>query len=181
MKEEKLKVRIKKLSEDSIIPSYAKSGDAGLDFTATSVSYDTEFACLVYGTGIKVEIPEGYVGLLFPRSSIANERLVLTNSVGVIDSGYRGEIKFKFKTDTDFWSSPLDENKEQIDSLESGIFETYLHSVDEFRDIRTDLKIYKIGDRIGQMIILPYPKIEFEEVEELSDSERGEGGYGSSN
>ena len=98
-----------------------------------------------YHTDIAVEIPDGHVGLLFPRSSIYKQDLLLTNSVGVVDSGYRGEVMFKFK--------PI-------------AYEVKQH--------------YQVGDRIGQLIIIPYPYIEFVEAEELSDSERGEGGYGSS-
>ena len=141
-----MKVRVKKLDPKAVIPKYAKIGDAGLDLTATSVQEET--LQVKYGTGLAVEIPEGYVGLIFPRSSIFKKTLSLTNSVGVIDSGYRGEIKFVF-------------NKEP-----------YLN--------KDGFKKYEIGDRIGQLVILPYPSVELEEVEELSDSERGEGGFGSS-
>lgn len=88
------------------------------------------------------------MGLIFPRSSIAKTDLALTNSVGVIDSGYRGEIKFKFALNTD--------------------------------DSKLDFATYKVGDRIGQLVIMPYPQIELVEAEELSDSERGTGGFGSS-
>jgi len=139
-------VKIKKLDPTAVTPAYAKAGDAAVDLTAISLSKvdKDEFGYLEYGTGLAIEIPEGYVGLIFPRSSISNSGLILTNSVGVIDSGYRGEIKFRFKhiPDTSF---------------------------------------YKVGDRIGQLIIMPYPQIEFEEVQELSSTERGEGGFGSTN
>lgn len=137
-----MKVRIKKLHENAVIPSYAKPGDAGLDLTATSKSYDRHHN-VVYGTGLAFEIPEGYVGLLFPRSSNFRYNVLLTNSVGVLDSGYRGEVMFKYRC-----------------ASGSG----------------TD---YKIGDRIGQLIILPYPQVEFELADELSETERGAGGYGS--
>ena len=89
-------VKIKKLDKNAVIPCYAKQGDAGMDLTATSMEFD-EYGNVVYGTGIAVEIPEGYVGLVFPRSSNAKKDLLLSNSVGVIDSGYRGEIMAKFK------------------------------------------------------------------------------------
>lgn len=158
-----IKVKIKKTNPNAVIPCYAKAGDAGLDLTATSISYD-EYGNICYGTGLAFEIPEGYVGLIFPRSSICKEQLLLSNAVGVIDSGYRGEVSFKFKP-----SMALDENqcvKTDKDRLWSVA-------------IRQN-NIYGVGDRIGQMIIMPYPQIEFEEVEELSETERGEGGYGSS-
>lgn len=136
-------VKIKRLHKDSIIPKYSKPGDAGLDLTATSKFYD-DFDNVCYGTGLAIEIPEGHVGLLFPRSSISKTDLTLRNSVGIIDSGYRGEITFKF-------------NNILMSSCEP----------------------YNVKERIGQLIIMPYPTIEFEEVEELSTTERGEGGYGS--
>ena len=139
---EKLKVQIKKLRADATIPSYAKEGDAGMDLTATTIESidDQNDGLLKYGTGIAVKIPEGYVGLIFPRSSIYKKEQFLTNSVGVIDSGYTGEISM----------------------ILAGNFE-----------------YYKVGERIGQLIIMPYPQIEFEEVEELPITERGSGGYGS--
>lgn len=144
-----MKVKIKKLVSNAVIPSYAKEGDCGMDLTAVSKTWD-EFGNVVYGTGLAFEIPEGYAGFLFPRSSISKFDLSLSNSVGVIDSGYRGEVIFKFKPALGF-----------IDDLE-----TY------------DSPQYQIGDRIGQIIILPYPHITFEEVEELSETERGIGGFG---
>lgn len=139
-----MKVGIKKLHPDAIIPKYAKSGDAGLDITATEIINDEGFQ-VTYGTGLAIEIPLGYVGLLFPRSSIRNYQIDLSNCVGVIDSGYRGEIQFTF-------------NKT------GGV----------------PSKKYDVGERIGQIIILPYPEIEFVELDNLSSSERGEGGFGSS-
>ena len=137
------KVKIKRLHKDAVIPSYSRQGDAGMDLVATSKFYD-DFDNVCYGTGLALEIPEGHVGLLFPRSSISKTDLTLRNSVGIIDSGYRGEITFKF-------------NNILMSSCEP----------------------YNVKERIGQLIIMPYPTIEFEEVKELSTTERGEGGYGS--
>ena len=146
-----MKVRIKKLNEGAIVPSYSKQGDAGMDLTAISISKDN-VGNITYHTGLAVEIPQGYVGLLFPRSSISKKQQFLTNCVGVIDSGYRGEIMAKFKPVMGTYDTILD------------LFES---------------NEYQVGDKIVQLIILPYPKIEFEEVEELSSSERGHGGFGS--
>ena len=137
-----MKVKIKKLADNAVIPQYAKDGDAGMDLTAVSKTFDND-GNIVYGTGLAFEIPKGYVGLLFPRSSNSKKFLTLCNSVGVLDSGYRGEVTFKFK--------------------KIGIVN----------------RVYEIGDRIGQIIIMPYPVIEFEEVDSLSETERGTGGYGS--
>ena len=80
-----MKIKIKKLHENAIIPKYAKPGDAGMDLTAISISKDN-VGNITYHTGLAVEIPQGYVGLLFPRSSISKKQQFLTNSVGVIDS-----------------------------------------------------------------------------------------------
>jgi len=144
-------VKIKKLNELAVIPSYSKPGDAGMDLTCTDVSLDSS-GNYVYKTGLSVEIPEGFMGLIFPRSSNAKKSLMLTNSVGVIDSGYRGEIMLKYKPDYQYFLQS-DEVKNQ--------------------------KIYLVGDRVGQLIIMPYPEVDWKVVDELSDSERGEGGYGS--
>ncbi len=90
-----MKVKFKRLSDEAVVPRIAKPGDAGADLTATSVNSYPQY--IEYGTGISVEIPDGYVGLVFPRSSISNKDQVLSNAVGVIDSGYRGEIRARFK------------------------------------------------------------------------------------
>ena len=141
-----MKVNIKKISENAVIPSYAKEGDAGLDLVATSIVNEEAFQ-ITYGLGIALEIPKGFVGLIFPRSSIRKTNLQLSNSVGVVDSGYRGEIQATF-------------NKIQgIDNIE--------------RDS------YKVGDRVCQIMIIPHPPIEFKEVDELTNTERGQGGFGS--
>lgn len=150
-----MEVKIKKLYTDSILPTKAHTTDAGYDLYAHSKSYDDD-GNVVYGSGVAMEIPNGYVGLVFPRSSNAKKDLILSNSVGVIDSGYRGEISFKFKqTPREFASA-------------SGTFATFQYTKD-----------YGLGDRIGQIIIMPYPEIEFVEVKELSKTERGNGSYGS--
>lgn len=161
-----MKVKIKKLNPDAVIPTYSKNGDAGMDLVAISRKVGGDGSDYIeYGTGISVEIPEGYVGLLFPRSSNSNKNLTLTNSVGVIDSGYRGEVKLRFKLDTTYQDLLLLDGPNAFCSLFG---------------VTCKQSIYEVNDRVGQLIILPYPKIEFEEVEELSETERGEGGYGSS-
>lgn len=81
-----MKIKIKKLNDKAVIPTYAHATDAGLDLTATSIKHDFEKDVFIYGTGLAVEIPEGYVGLLFPRSSNRNTEAYMTNHVGVVDS-----------------------------------------------------------------------------------------------
>ena len=149
-----MEVKIKKLHKDAVIPTYANNGDAGLDLTAISAETD-KYGNIVYHFGLAFEIPEGYVGLIFPRSSICKKTLSLTNSVAVIDSCYRGEVTAKFKQANPFPIS-VKVDRSNLNNLE-----------------------YEVGDRVAQMIILPYPKIEFKEVDELSETERGTGGYGS--
>lgn len=146
-------VKIKKLHKNAVMPSYAKPGDAGMDLTAVSKSYD-DAGNVVYGTGLAFEIPEGYVGMVFPRSSCTKKSILLGNAVGIIDSGYRGEVTLKFKPSLTMSSKV---------NYRSGLPDDY-----------------DVGERVGQIIIMPYPQIEFEEADELSETERGTGGYGSS-
>jgi len=141
-----MRIKIKKLHPNAVKPKYAKESDAGMDLVATSIIENTPTQ-ITYGTGLAMEIPDGMVGLIFPRSSIRKTRLQLSNSVGVIDSGYRGELQATF-------------NK---------IITT----------IENQKNDYKVGDRICQIIIVPHPIIQIVEVDELSESSRGIGGFGS--
>jgi dUTP pyrophosphatase len=141
-----MEVRIKKLSETAVIPTYAKDGDAGMDLVATRIISNTTFD-VSYGTDLAMEIPKGFVGLVFPRSSVRKYELALSNSVGVIDSGYRGELQATFNKIT----TTLENQKND----------------------------YKVGDRVAQIMIIPHPSIDFQEVEYLSNTQRGEGGFGS--
>ena len=138
-----IEIKFKKLCAEAVMPTKAHQSDAGADLTATSKHWDDEKQCWIYGTGIATEIPEGYVGLVFPRSSIRKYGLALANSIGVIDSGYRGEIMCSFKP--------------------TGSCPTY-----------------NVGDKIAQMIIMPYPEVSYTEVNELSETDRGDNGHGSS-
>ena len=169
-----MKIKIKRLHPDSVIPTYCKKGDAGMDLTAVDYHFDLD-GNVVYHTGLAFEIPKGYVGLVFPRSSISKMDLTLTNSVGVIDSGYRGEVLAKFKPSLNFIPN------ENTDYLASDKFDNHEGiSIPYDERIPIEPTIYKCGERIAQLIIIPYPQIEFEEVEELTETERGTGGYGSS-
>ena len=97
IKEDMNILKFKKLIESAVVPNKATSGSNGFDLTATSKEFHAEFQAIVYGTGIAVEIPKGYVGLLFSRSSVRKYDLIMANCVGVIDSDYRGEIMATFK------------------------------------------------------------------------------------
>jgi dUTP pyrophosphatase len=139
-----MKVLFKKLHPEATKPKFGKPGDAGADLVATSKDWRGEKQ-VVYGTGLAVEIPEGMVGLVFPRSSVRNYDLSMSNSVGVIDSGYRGEIMVTF-------------------------------NLKKPEDIQ---EIYAEGDRIAQLVIVPVPLITYAETQELSETNRGTAGHGS--
>lgn len=134
-----MKIKIKKLVDWAKIPCHETAGSAGLDLTATSKEDGHHYT--EYGTGIAVQIPSGYVGLIFPRSSVSKfPYMSLANAVGVIDSDYRGELKCRFRG-----------------------------------------SYYRVGDRIAQLVIIPYERIVFEKVESLEETDRGDGGFGSTN
>lgn len=152
-----MKVNFKKLNPLASIPSRSKEGDAGYDMTAVDIELKDNI--LTVHTGIAIEIPRGYAGFLFPRSSICKTDLSLTNSVGVIDSNYRGEIMCKFRIN----DTVIEQNNDNLYIINS----------------RNKPRLYSVGDRCCQLIILPVPDITFEEQSELSSSERGTGGFGS--
>ena len=137
-----IKLKFKKIFSTAKLPSYTKKGDAGMDLTAISLKKESGY--WEYGTGLAMQVPEGYVGLLFPRSSISKTDHFLKNSVGVIDSGYRGEIKIRMS----------------IPHLGAPCYHT--------------------GDRIAQLIIEKCYKVDWKEMKTLENSERGQGGFGSS-
>lgn len=136
-----MEIKFKKLSPYAFPPVRAHIDDVGFDLYATHTEWD-EHDNLVCHTGLAFEIPYGYVGLVFPRSSCANKSLILSNCVGVIDAGYRGEVTAKFKA-------------------------------------LSQRGIYRSGERCCQVVFLKLPEVEMVETDELSDSERGCGGYGS--
>ena len=135
------------MESKATLPTKAHPTDAGYDLTATRITQEVDEAgklILVYHTDLAVEIPEGYVGLLFMRSSVAKKSITLTNAVGCVDCGYTGEIMLKFKVTTD--ALP---------------------------------RIYEPGERCAQLVIVPIFDATPEFVEELSETDRGEGGLGS--
>jgi len=141
-----MKIRIKKLNEKAVVPTYGSEYSAGADLYALldSAVEIAPHETLFVHTGISVEIPEGYCGLVFARSSMGAKRgLAPANKVGVIDADYRGEIMVT------------------------------LHNHSEIT-----AKV-EPGERIAQLAIVPFLKAEFEESDELSDTVRGAGGFGS--
>lgn len=139
-------LKVRRISENAVIPTRGSKDCAGFDLYCTSSSMIEPRQTVKISTGIQMEIPDGYVGLLFARSGIAIKKgLRPANAVGVIDSDYRGEIIVALYNDS---------NTTQYVTL---------------------------GDRVAQLVLVRYfaPSIE-EVVEELSETERGEGGFGSS-
>lgn len=154
-----IQVKVKKLTNTAILPTKATDGAAGYDLYADA---DEHMYChygkyllrenetVVFPTGISMAIPKGYVGLIFPRSGKAIKNgLRLANCVGVIDSDYRGEIKVALHLDSMNGKHPHNE-----------------------------LEIFP-GDRIGQIIFKKYEEADFQVVDELDETERGAGGFGS--
>lgn len=141
-----LKMNFKKLNEKAITPTYGTEFSAGADLYACEggeVSIAPGETKLIH-TGLSLEIPEGYAGLIYARSGIATKRgLAPANKVGVIDSDYRGEIMVSL----------------------------YNHS--------SSVQTIADGERVAQLVITPFLKVEYNEVSDLSDTERGAGGFGS--
>lgn len=125
------------------VPAYAHDGDAGLDLRAVEDYTIPAGGSVMVRTGLRVEIPHGCVGLEFPRSGLGSRGLTMRNAVGVIDSGFRGEVM-----------CPL------------------WNTTDEPFEVRR-------GDRVCQLVVMPYCPCTIVEADELSDSERGTDGYGS--
>jgi dUTP pyrophosphatase len=140
-----MQIKIKKLNSEAIIPTYARAWDAGADLYASEDCTIFYYSHEVVPTGIAVEIPVGYVGLIHPRSGMAAKHgITVLNSPGTIDAGYRGELKVILVNHTG-----------------------------------TDYEVKK-GDKIAQLVIQECLEAQFIEVEELSNSKRMDGGFGSS-
>jgi len=141
-----MKINIKKLNDNAIIPTRGSEYAAGYDLYAcvekpiTIPSHCTE----KIGTGLSIEIPNGYFGAIFARSGLATKQgLRPANCVGVCDSDYRGEYIIALHNDTD------------------------------------EAKLIMPGERVAQLVVLPFLEVEFNEVNELENTKRGNGGFGS--
>lgn len=138
-------VKIRKVHPDAVTPFRAHATDAGMDVIAISMEMTEDY--VEYDTGLQFQLPEGYAILIFPRSSNSKKDLLLCNSVGILDAGYTGNLKLRFKLTTEGYTE----------------------------------KIYNPGDKVGQIMIIPYPEINFIETEVFNETERGDGGFGSTN
>ena len=139
-------LRVAKLKDNAVIPTRAHPGDAGLDLYSTEIAHLGPGERWSVGTGIALEIPAGHAGLVLPRSGLAREHgIALVNSPGLIDAGYRGEVR------------------------------VLLLNTDPAETVRIEA-----GARIAQLVVTPVAIAAPVEVTELSDSARGDGGFGSS-
>ncbi len=137
-------VRFKKLDPKAQVPSYGSAAAAGADLYALTGAVLQPGQTALMHTGIALEIPEGYAGLIYARSGLATKRgLAPANKVGVIDADYRGEIMVS-----------LHNHSSQVQSVEA-------------------------GERIAQLVVTPFLRVEFDETDDLSDTARGAGGFGS--
>ncbi len=146
MEQERLELPYEVVSVNSGVPSYARAGDAGLDLSASESLVVGPLQRASVGTGIALGIPDGYCGLLLPRSGLAlRSGVTLLNAPGLIDAGYRGEIR------------------------------VVLYNSD-----REESFAVAVGDRIAQLVVLPFPYVVLSRTERLLPSERGENGFGHS-
>ncbi len=141
-----MELRVKRIDPQARLPERAHDGDAGLDLCACEAAHLGPGERWSVGTGIAIEVPEGHAGLVLPRSGLAREHgIALVNSPGLIDAGYRGEVR------------------------------VLLLNTDPAETFRIE-----VGDRIAQLVITPIAAIDAVEADELSETARGDGGFGSS-
>lgn len=150
-------LKIKKLVPEAVLPSRANDTDAGYDCVAIDDgTWSDDQTFIEYRTGISIELPPGMHSELFPRSSVSKYDLVLANSIGLVDNGYRGEVRFRFK---------------YVPRLVKVGMDSFV--------VKPAIR-YKKGDKIGQIVIRNTVSLPVQEVEDLSETVRGEGGFGSS-
>jgi dUTP pyrophosphatase len=151
-----MQINILKASPWAVLPSYATDGSGCFDLSGKPVEYNRATSSLLCDTGLKFEIPAGYVMLVFSRSGHGfNKAIRLANCVGVIDSDYRGNVMIKLQSDSVSGSYALDNM------------------------IKASERHPDILERIAQAMIIPVPTVSFLEVDALSETDRGEGGFGS--
>lgn len=148
-------LKVKKLDREAVLPCLATEGDVGYDCVALDDGTWAEDGTFrEYKTGLAIEVPLGFHTELFARSSVSKYDLILANGVGVVDNGFRGELKFRFKYIPRF-------------QVEDGVLQ------------QLPPIFYKKGDKIGQIVIRWSTIFPVNEVQELSDTKRGSGGFGS--
>lgn len=155
------------------LPTYAHNSDACCDLYAQAIEYDDEKDRYIVHTGLHIALDEDYECELRPRSSLAKTEYYIVNSPGTIDESYRGEILVVFKSRT---------NIEIVDALYN-LLDEHINISDNYYKLHKQIDLpYKIGDRIAQILVRKRTKIEWQEVDKLEDlgeTDRGQGGYGS--
>ena len=192
-----LQIKIKKLDEKAVVPFYAHDGDVGMDLTAVDVEYNREKDMYIYHTGLAIETDKHYGVFLFPRSSNRNTDAYLCNHVGIADTAiYRGEIMFCYKNRTSlevkaelerirYFMNEIQYKSFTVSNGDSMVFtwpeaaRNSFSSSNWVYDNPMSFAPYQVGERIGQMVVMPYPNVKINVVKELSSTDRGEGGFGS--
>ncbi|NMF00024.1 dUTP diphosphatase [Aneurinibacillus aneurinilyticus] len=165
----KVPVKIKRLHPDAVIPRYATEGAAGFDLVAVEDVIIAPGETKKVPLGLSFEIPEGYVMYVCMRSGIAlKTKLRQPNGIGVIDSDYRGEVAMMFDNINDV---------PEWENMARGINNSY--AVETINKYPSGTYIIRKGDRVAQGIIAEAPQAIFVEVDELGETERGDGGFGS--
>lgn len=189
----KIHVGILKLNSNAKIPSYSHDDDACMDIIATSFEFDVKKNCYVYHTGLAIDIPKGYEMQIRPRSSIRNYDVYLTNSPGTVDCGYHGEVLVCFKNHFSI-KDRLKINKiekllekiiisnkseEDIENNKKQLLEIANISDDEIINYAMLNAPFNVGEKISQIKITTCPRVSFNEVTSLNETERGTNGFGS--
>ena len=189
-----IEVKFKKLCPEAEIPQKAHPEDIGFDVKAVRVEYDAETDCYKYYTGLSWEAEAGISCFGFAQSRNSRTDCYLTNHVGIIDPNYRGEIQFRYKNRTS-----RDMRVESYFNLlwsDRTLWERILCTFSKFRryclysdmhqaaetfvdSIIMDYAPYKVGESVGQFVIMEVPDVSITEVEEINETDRGEGGFGS--
>lgn len=149
-----MKVKFKKLRENSKLPVKAHETDACYDVYASEISIDrkSEITSAIVKLGFATAIEEGFKGVVVPRSSLTKTNWIIINSPGQIDPSYRGEWQIRFKS---------------------------IHGTSTSRTAQISDFPFSVGDRVGQIYFEEILDVEFEEVDDLDETDRGEGGFGS--
>ena len=184
-----LKVDVKFKTDEGVeVPKPAHPGDIGLDVYAQNMEYDLDNDCYIYHTGIRCETPEGVGCFLLLRSSNAETDAYMPNSIGLIDTAtYRGEIIIKLKNRTSrrieimtqvlyAWNN-LPWYKRLFKKFDN--FDTQLYAELWKSFYNGEWAPYTLGEKLGQLVFLKFPKVHGVCVEQLSETARGEGGFGS--
>lgn len=185
----KNEITIKFLKNPEIVekmPAYAHDGDVGMDVVATGVEYLNDYDAYLYHTGLYCESDKNIGCFLMPRSSNMKTDAYLPNGIGLVDTAqYRNEICFVFKSRTDIEVVAAIYAMNYIGTLPfwKRLFVSFNkiweEKIEELKKDPLYFAPYEVGDRIGQMVFFTHPTVKIEEVDELSETERGKGGFGS--